>query len=45
MYDLILAGGGRGQADYLLPVVKTELEKADFVIASERFLKIIISYH
>ena len=41
MYDLILAGGGSGQADYLLPVVKTELEKADFVIASERFLKII----
>lgn len=41
MYDLILAGGGSGQPDYLLPVVKTELEKADFVIASERFLKII----
>lgn len=41
MYELILAGGGSGQADYLLPVVKAELEKAEFVIASERFLNII----
>lgn len=41
MYELILVGGGSGNSDYLLPVAKKELEKTDFVIASERFLEII----
>ncbi|MDE5737095.1 MAG: precorrin-6y C5,15-methyltransferase (decarboxylating) subunit CbiE, partial [Oscillospiraceae bacterium] len=36
---LIIIGGGIGTPEYLLPVAKQEIEKADCVIASERFLK------
>ena len=41
MHELILAGGGSGQAAYLLPAVKEQLEQADFVLASERFLSFL----
>lgn len=41
MHELILAGGGSGHADHLLPVTKAAVESADIVIASERFLKLI----
>ncbi len=45
MHELILAGGGSGQTAYLLPAVKAELEQADFVIASQRFLKLVQGKH
>jgi len=40
-HELILAGGGSGTADYLLPAAKKALESADCVIASERFLSLL----
>ena len=36
---LIIIGGGAGMPEYLLPVAKQEIEKADCVIASERLIK------
>lgn len=40
-HKLILAGGGSGTADYLLPAAKKALEAADCVIASPRFLQLL----
>lgn len=40
-HELILAGGGSGTAEYLLPAAKQALETMDCVIASERFLKLV----
>lgn len=43
MHELTVAGGGSGQPEYMLPIVKNVIEKADFVIASKRFIEIIDS--
>lgn len=39
MHELVIVGGGSGIPEYILPVAKNEIEGADCVIASERFIK------
>ena len=41
MHELIIIGGGSGNSDYILPVAVKEVENADCVIASERFLNLL----
>lgn len=45
MHELILAGGGSGNPDYLLPAAKKAVEQADYVIASTRFLSLFQVRH
>ena len=40
-HKLILAGGGSGTAEYLLPAAKKALEEVELVIASPRFLELL----
>ena len=40
-HKLILAGGGSGTAEYLLPAAKKALEEVELVIASSRFLELL----
>ncbi len=41
MHELVIAGGGCGGADYILPAAVRAAEEADCVIASGRFLEFI----